>query len=69
LVLAFLRDRQAVNGMAWDLVIIPIDDGRLALSRARIVWRGFLGDCDDGIRVMDEADFVDGATASDRGQP
>lgn len=69
LVLAFLRDRQAVNGMTWDLMIIPIDDGRLALLRARIVWHGFLGDCDDGIRVMDDADFVDGPTASNRGQP
>ena len=45
---AFLRDRFAVNGLAWDLVIIPIEDGQLRLSRLQIIWQGFLEPADSG---------------------
>ena len=38
---AFLRDHCAVNGLAWDLVIIPIEDGQLCKSRVQIIWQGF----------------------------
>ena len=49
--MAFLRDRLAVNGLAWDLVIIPIEEGQLCLSRIQIIWQGFL-ERDDSSDVM-----------------
>jgi hypothetical protein len=49
--MAFLRDRLAVNGLAWDIVIIPIEEGQLCLSRVQIIWQGFL-ERDDSSGVM-----------------
>ncbi len=39
---AFIRDRNAVNGLSWDLVIIPIKNGRLDLNNVKIIYRGWL---------------------------
>jgi hypothetical protein len=59
---AFLRDRFAVNGLAWDLVIIPIEDGQLCLSRVQIIWQGFLelADCGEGMTIHTAGSTVSG---------
>jgi hypothetical protein len=59
---AFLRDHFAVNGLAWDLVIIPIEDGQLCISRVQIIWQGFLelADCGEGMTIHTAGSTVSG---------
>lgn len=41
-VIAFLSDRQAADGGAWDLVVAPIVMGRVRMELAEVVWRGWV---------------------------